>query len=247
MSDTPRTDEAERHYRCMEDADAPLYFVPADFARGLERELRKELTAPVLLAALTDFCNAFTNRGETTSLHEWNNRMKAAYAAAVEALKNAAPQGSEHVRQSGDTLTPAQSRASDAPPPPAVAAPACCGETPCQWGDHPCERKKPYPLADAGSTTTVDSLVAEFRGKSVMGLSIALADHGRFLEAHVGHWKRLYECAQNANAYRQTALTVLDVGEPCAGKWSGRWGEGSWECPCGAKRPHDCRTETAKP
>ncbi len=40
---------------------------------------------------------------------------------------------------------------------------------------------------------------------------------------------------------------VLAVGEKCAGKWSGRWGEGSWECPCGARRPEDCRTETAKP
>jgi hypothetical protein len=37
--ETPRTDEVELHYRQMEDRDAPLYVVPAEFARQLEREL----------------------------------------------------------------------------------------------------------------------------------------------------------------------------------------------------------------
>lgn len=36
--------------------------------------------------ALTEFCNAFNNRGETTSIKEWNDRMKVAYDAAVLAL-----------------------------------------------------------------------------------------------------------------------------------------------------------------
>lgn len=39
-----------------------------------------------LRTALTAFCNAFTNRGETTSLHEWNASMKATYDEAVLAL-----------------------------------------------------------------------------------------------------------------------------------------------------------------
>lgn len=38
MSDTPRTDEVELHYRQMEDRDAPSYVAPAEFARQLERE-----------------------------------------------------------------------------------------------------------------------------------------------------------------------------------------------------------------
>lgn len=38
MSDTPRTDEVELHYRRMEDRDAPSYVAPAEFARQLERE-----------------------------------------------------------------------------------------------------------------------------------------------------------------------------------------------------------------
>jgi|SRR5882672_8395058 len=45
------------------------------------------------------------------------------------------------------------------------------------------------------------------------------------------------------------ASGVLAVGEPCAGHWE--WpdtimGKTQWVCPCGAKRPEDCRTETAK-
>jgi hypothetical protein len=66
-----------------------------------------------------------------------------------------------------------------------------------------------YPLQ------TVDGIVAEFRGKSVHGLSIRLADHARFLEAHCEHWKRLYECAQNANAFRQAALGEAPTSASC--------------------------------
>jgi Protein of unknown function (DUF551) len=55
-------------------------------------------------------------------------------------------------------------------------------------------------------SSTVDLIIAAFRDKSPRGLAIALADHGRFMEADVAHWKRMYECAQNANAYRQDAI-----------------------------------------
>jgi hypothetical protein len=77
---------------------------------------------------------------------------------------------------------------------------------------------------------TVDSIVAEFRGKSVHGLAIRLADHARFLEAHCEHWKRLYECAQNANAFRQAALDHESVAMECS------------ECPQG-----DCSDCPRKP
>lgn len=41
--------------------------------------------------ALREFCTAFENRGETTSLKEWNDRMKAAHANALEALAGREP------------------------------------------------------------------------------------------------------------------------------------------------------------
>ena len=41
--------------------------------------------------ALRDFCEAFENRNETTSLHIWNNRLKAAYANAKEVLAGREP------------------------------------------------------------------------------------------------------------------------------------------------------------
>ena len=44
--------------------------------------------------------------------------------------------------------------------------------------------------------------------------------------------------------------SVLAVGEPCAGRLelpNTIYGKCQWVCPCGAKRPEDCRTETAKP
>ena len=40
----------------------------------------------LLRSALTEFCNAFNNRGETTSLKEWNDRMRAAYEHGILAL-----------------------------------------------------------------------------------------------------------------------------------------------------------------
>lgn len=39
-----------------------------------------------LRAALTGFREAFANRGETTSLYEWNERLKAADAKAAHVL-----------------------------------------------------------------------------------------------------------------------------------------------------------------
>jgi hypothetical protein len=44
-----------------------------------------------LRGALTSFCEAFDNRGETTSLKEWNSRLKLAYANAREALAGREP------------------------------------------------------------------------------------------------------------------------------------------------------------
>jgi hypothetical protein len=43
MSDTPRTDAVEKQRRSNEITDAPAldFFVPADFARQLEREIRE--------------------------------------------------------------------------------------------------------------------------------------------------------------------------------------------------------------
>lgn len=68
MSETPRTERG----------DAPLYLVPSEVARQLESALRA-------------FCEAFTNRGETTSIKEWNDRMKAAHDNAREALAGRLP------------------------------------------------------------------------------------------------------------------------------------------------------------
>ena len=39
-----------------------------------------------LLAALNEFSEAFNNRGETTTLHAWNGRMKVADAHAIRAI-----------------------------------------------------------------------------------------------------------------------------------------------------------------
>ena len=45
----------------------------------------------LLRAALTAFCEAFENRGETTSLKEWNGRLKLANDSAREALVGREP------------------------------------------------------------------------------------------------------------------------------------------------------------
>lgn len=39
------------------------------------------------------------------------------------------------------------------------AADSCCGETPCQWGEHPCERKK-IPSSQQTLSTLADLLKA---------------------------------------------------------------------------------------
>ena len=67
-------------------------------------------------------------------------------------------------------------------------------------------RRAALQMPASDSIGATDAIVQEFRGKSIHGLAIALADNARFLESDVAHWKRLYECAQNANAYRQDAL-----------------------------------------
>ena len=40
--------------------------------------------------------------------------------------------------------------------------------------------------------------------------------------------------------------SVLAVGEPCVGGWSGPPQAWEWLCRCGAKHPSQCKTETAK-
>lgn len=45
----------------------------------------------LLRPALIGFCEAFTNRNQTTSLKEWNYRMKIAHANALEALAGREP------------------------------------------------------------------------------------------------------------------------------------------------------------
>ena len=45
----------------------------------------------LLRKSLTDFCIAFENRGETTSLQEWNKRLKSACDNAREVLAGRLP------------------------------------------------------------------------------------------------------------------------------------------------------------
>ena len=56
-------------------------------------EAGAELTSPQddLRMALTNLCDAFNNRGETTSIKEWNDRMKVAHDNAREALAGRLP------------------------------------------------------------------------------------------------------------------------------------------------------------
>ena len=49
----------------------------------------KAVAAQDLYEALEGFCEAFSNCGETTSLHAWNQRLKAADARARPALAKA--------------------------------------------------------------------------------------------------------------------------------------------------------------
>lgn len=73
------TDQAEVYYsEIVTGRDAGLYWVKADTARRLER-------------VLTEFCHAFNNRGKTTSLKEWNDRMKVVYDDAQEVLAGRLP------------------------------------------------------------------------------------------------------------------------------------------------------------
>lgn len=97
MSDTPRTDDAEVYYsEIVTGRDGGLYWVRADFARQLERELaasgtQSETASPAPIIALRQFCVAYENRGETTSLKEWSDRLKFAYGSAQEVLSGREP------------------------------------------------------------------------------------------------------------------------------------------------------------
>jgi len=82
--------------------------------------------------------------------------------------------------------------------------------------DYDLQHKSP-PSANA--PTTADAIIREYRGESQRGLVIVLADHARFLEADVARWKRMYECAQNANAYRQDALEKSPHSPAAAPEW----------------------------
>ena len=62
MGDTPTTNLARTSNT-----------VPVDLSMGMERALRK-------------FCEAFNNKGDTTSLAIWNARMKEAYDDAQKVL-----------------------------------------------------------------------------------------------------------------------------------------------------------------
>lgn len=77
-------------------------------------------------------------------------------------------------------------------------------------------RRAALQMPASDSIGATDAIVQEFRGKSIHGLAIALADNARFLESDVAHWKRMYECAQNANAYRQDALELAAAPQPNA-------------------------------
>src|SRR5712672_1051688 len=74
MSDTPRTDDVELHYRQMEDRDAPLYIVNSEFARTLEREntsLREQLR--VAQEELREFAYNARRFLYYCQAHNWGN------------------------------------------------------------------------------------------------------------------------------------------------------------------------------
>lgn len=67
-------------------------FVEATLARRLEYELGMANNKWELAhKSLAEFCEAFENRGETTSLREWNNRLVRAYENAKEILAGRLP------------------------------------------------------------------------------------------------------------------------------------------------------------
>jgi hypothetical protein len=60
------------------DPDDDLSMMSRLFLRRLEQADKAMLHVADLTVALGAFCAAFSNDGETTSLHEWNKKMKAA-------------------------------------------------------------------------------------------------------------------------------------------------------------------------
>jgi hypothetical protein len=102
--DTPETDAATE-IGMRTDTIETVSFVTADFARKLERqrnELQAQLEATAvydegilrqrdaLHSMLFDFHEAFNNRWETSSLHDWNKRMKSVDDRASKFLEPAA-------------------------------------------------------------------------------------------------------------------------------------------------------------
>jgi len=103
-----------------------------------------------------------------------------------------------------------------------------CGEDTYRWRQEAAQSTR--------SATTTDAIIKEYRGQSQRALAIALADHARFLEDDVARWKRMYECAQNANSYRQDALEKLPVSE----KQPSGCGEKLQRCPfCDGDPPYE--------
>lgn len=88
MSDTPRTDDAEINYRDIIDGSSrmPSYYVDADYARQLERELAS------VLETCAQMVDDYLPKDEQRGL-----------AMAIRGLKNAAPQAPISVGEK-DTL-----------------------------------------------------------------------------------------------------------------------------------------------
>ena len=56
-------------------------------------------------------------------------------------------------------------------------------------------------------TPKTDTLLVQL---GAAGSTSKFAEHARKMERDAEHWKRMYECAQNANAHRQAALEGHD-------------------------------------
>lgn len=77
--------EAEKEHADLVRAAADLESAPIASETGLSH------SEQLVRTALAAFCDAFNNRGETTSLHEWNKRLQTANNNATEALAGRLP------------------------------------------------------------------------------------------------------------------------------------------------------------
>mgnify|MGYP003393797241 CR=1 FL=1 len=102
MSETPQLDASQIHNLRealhLQFPNGPLWVdTLCDMALALSAaEQRAEAMgdrANNLFGALLEFHNAFCNRGETTSLHDWNERMKRADEHACQVLPIAIASG----------------------------------------------------------------------------------------------------------------------------------------------------------